>query len=66
MVRVLQVNELRSFSVTTILPHDGILIVTYATLTSKGRLEQLLDWLGEGFDGLIAFDEAHKVRARGG
>ena len=45
---------------------EGILFLTYATLRSnrgdKGtRLQQILDWLGEDFDGLIAFDEAHEM-----
>ena len=42
---------------------DGILFVTYATLRSAGkcgttRLSQILDWMGEDFEGLLAFDEA--------
>lgn len=45
---------------------SGILFLTYATLRSnrgdKGsRLQQILDWLGADFDGLIAFDEAHEM-----
>jgi len=45
---------------------EGIIFLTYATLRSnrgdKGtRLQQLLQWLGEDFDGLIAFDEAHEM-----
>lgn len=55
---------------------EGILFTTYATLRSKGsqkkdplgaiisgksRLEQLSEWLGEDFDGVIAFDEAHNM-----
>jgi len=45
---------------------EGILFLTYATLRSnrgdKGtRLQQILDWAGDGFDGLIAFDEAHEM-----
>jgi hypothetical protein len=44
----------------------GILFVTYATLRSQrhdsaSRLQQILAWLGEDFDGLIAFDEAHEM-----
>ena len=50
---------------------DGILFVTYATLRSAGkdgttRLEQLIDWLGAGFDGVIAFDEAHAMQNAAG
>ena len=55
----------------------GILFVTYATLRSAertigdvkkaSRLTQVTDWLGEGFDGVIAFDEAHAMaNAAGG
>ncbi len=44
----------------------GILFLTYATLRSVGktgrsRLEQLVEWCGAGFEGVIAFDEAHAM-----
>jgi predicted RNA methylase len=45
----------------------GILFVTYATLRvgprqgKTGRLEQIVDWLGAGFEGVIAFDESHAM-----
>ncbi|MCO5066887.1 MAG: strawberry notch family protein [Rhizobiaceae bacterium] len=49
----------------------GILFVTYATLRTAekqdgdkikaSRLDQILDWLGDNFDGVIAFDEAHAM-----
>jgi hypothetical protein len=50
---------------------DGILFVTYATLRSVGktgatRLNQLLDWLGRDFDGVIGFDEAHAMQNAAG
>jgi hypothetical protein len=50
---------------------DGILFVTYATLRSSGkcgttRLSQILDWMGEGFDGVLAFDEAHAMQNAAG
>jgi predicted RNA methylase len=51
---------------------EGILFTTYATLRSESqtgatRLNQILDWLGEDFDGVIAFDEAHEMgHAAGG
>jgi len=47
---------------------DGILFTTYDTLKSKTttkeghertRLQQILDWVGKDFDGVIAFDESH-------
>lgn len=49
----------------------GILFVTYPTLRSgredATRLQQILAWAGEGFDGVIAFDEAHALaNAAGG
>ncbi len=45
---------------------EGVLFLTYATLRSnrgdKGtRLGQILDWVGDGFDGMIVFDEAHEM-----
>src|SRR5208282_916431 len=47
-------------------PH-GILFCTYATLRSaskkstRSRLEQIIEWLGEEFDGAIIFDETHNL-----
>ena len=46
---------------------EGILFTTYATLRSgeregkDSRLKQILNWLGEAFDGVILFDEAHAM-----
>lgn len=52
---------------------EGILFTTYATLRSeergerKSRVRQILDWLGEDFDGVLLFDEAHAMaNAAGG
>ncbi len=50
---------------------EGILFVTYPTLrsgrTDATRLQQILDWAGDDFDGVIAFDEAHAMaNAAGG
>lgn len=45
----------------------GILFTTYATLRSseregkQSRLKQITDWLGDDFDGVIVFDEAHAM-----
>lgn len=53
----------------------GILFTTYSTLRGgekkqatdlgqkggKSRLEQMVEWLGKDFDGVIAFDEAHSM-----
>ena len=44
---------------------SGILFASYNTLASsegeRSRLQQIADWLGKDFDGVIAFDEAHKM-----
>ena len=54
---------------------DGIVFTTYSTLRSgekkqatdlgqkagKSRAQQIIDWLGKDFDGVIAFDEAHSM-----
>ena len=43
----------------------GVLFVTYPTLRSArgehSRLQQLIRWAREDFDGVIAFDEAHEM-----
>ncbi|ABD26646.1 putative methylase/helicase [Novosphingobium aromaticivorans DSM 12444] len=56
---------------TSIAMRDGILFVTYPTLRSgrsdATRLDQILAWAGEDFDGVIVFDEAHAMaNAAGG
>jgi predicted RNA methylase len=46
---------------------DGILFTTYATLRTQARgekasrVQQIIDWLGSGFDGVVVFDEAHAM-----
>ena len=50
---------------------EGILFVTYPTLRSgradATRLDQILAWAGDDFDGVIVFDEAHAMaNAAGG
>lgn len=45
---------------------SGIIFLTYATLRSQrhdraSRLQQLLDWAGPDFDGVILFDESHAL-----
>jgi predicted RNA methylase len=50
---------------------EGILFTTYATLRSAeregkaSRLQQIIDWLGHSFDGVIVFDEAHAMANAG-
>lgn len=52
---------------------EGVLFLTYATLRSDARgervsrVEQIVQWLGPKFDGVIIFDEAHAMaNAAGG
>src|SRR3546814_6056156 len=44
---------------------DSILFASYATLRSEAggdrRLDQILTWLGDEFDGLLLVDEAHAL-----
>jgi hypothetical protein len=46
---------------------EGILFTTYATLRTQARgekasrVQQIIDWLGRNFDGLVVFDEAHAM-----
>jgi predicted RNA methylase len=46
---------------------EGILFTTYATLRTQARgekasrVQQIVDWLGKAFDGVIVFDEAHAM-----
>ena len=49
---------------------NGILFVTYSTLRAQShsgrtRLDQILNWLGDDYDGVIAFDEAHAMQNAG-
>lgn len=51
---------------TPIAASEGILFLTYATLRSNRgdrgtRLRQILDWVGDDFEGMIVFDEAHEM-----
>jgi len=44
---------------------EGVLFVTYPTLRSTrgdaSRLEQIIAWAGDDFEGVIAWDEAHEM-----
>ena len=57
---------------TPILLEQGILFTTYATLRSDSRegrvsrVQQIVDWLGSDFDGVIVFDESHAMQNAGG
>jgi len=57
---------------------EGILFSTYATLRSDARqgtrdqdvkasrVQQIVDWLGENFDGVVVFDESHAMQNAAG
>ncbi|TAU38941.1 methylase (plasmid) [Rhizobium leguminosarum] len=52
---------------------EGILFTTFATLRTderegkRSRVQQIVDWLGDDFDGVIIFDEGHAMaNAAGG
>ncbi len=51
---------------------QGILFATYATLRSDAReervsrVQQIVDWLGADFDGVIVFDESHAMQNAAG
>jgi len=45
---------------------EGVAFLGYDTLRAKGkdgssRLQQLVDWFGKDYDGVIVFDEAHNM-----
>jgi transposase len=47
----------------------GVLFSTYSCLISGSRMtriDQLVKWCGEHFDGCLVFDECHKVRRQPG
>ena len=47
---------------------EGVLFTTYATLRSDergeklSRVQQIVEWLGSDFDGVIIFDESHAMQ----
>jgi hypothetical protein len=51
---------------------QGILFTTYATLRSEergeklSRVQQIVEWLGSEFDGVIIFDESHAMQNAAG
>ncbi|GAN88302.1 MAG: strawberry notch-like NTP hydrolase domain-containing protein [Acetobacter aceti] len=51
---------------------EGILFTTYATLRTEergakaSRVQQIVEWLGADFDGVIIFDEAHSMQNAAG
>ena len=57
---------------TPIRLEEGVLFTTYATLRSDtreervSRVQQIVDWLGSDFDGMIVFDESHAMQNAAG
>ncbi|XP_004488559.1 protein FORGETTER 1 [Cicer arietinum] len=46
---------------------EGVIFLTYSSLIASSdrgrtRIQQLVQWCGPGFDGLIVFDECHKAK----
>ena len=47
---------------------EGVLFTTYATLRTDergeklSRVQQIVEWLGSDFDGVIIFDESHAMQ----
>ncbi|MFN7100985.1 MAG: strawberry notch family protein, partial [Pseudorhizobium sp.] len=68
----IDIQPLASWKIgTPIAMREGILFVTYPTLRSgrndATRLDQVLAWAGDDFEGVIVFDEAHAMaNAAGG
>lgn len=69
----LDIQHLNTWKIgTPINACESIIFLTYATLRSDrgeggSRWKQLVDWLGDDFDGMIVFDEAHAMaNAAGG
>ena len=60
------IQPLSSWKIDQPIPHrEGIIFATCPTLRSgrqdATRLQQLLDWAGADYDGVIAFDESHEM-----
>lgn len=58
--------NLSKFKATETIQHEeGVMFLTYSTLVAKNRLEQLIEWCGDGeaFGGLICLDECHKCKS---
>lgn len=71
----IKVHDLRKYPISKQLSaiselDSGILFCTYSLLVKeqskkgegKSRLEQIVEWCGRDFDGVLAFDEAHKAK----
>ena len=61
------IHQARFKTAEAITADSGVLFTTYTLLADdfdgdRQRFKQLTDWLGEDFDGVIAFDEAHLMK----
>ena len=64
--------SLKDFSYKPIKSSRGVLFATYMSLIARKerplvnefetRMEQIINWVGENFDGVIVFDESHKAK----
>lgn len=60
------IQPLSNWKIDQAIPlEQGVLFVTYPTLRSArgdhSRLQQVIDWAGDDFEGVIGFDEAHEM-----
>ncbi|XP_062868520.1 si:ch73-63e15.2 [Trichomycterus rosablanca] len=66
----IQVHALNKIKYGDTATSEGVLFATYSALIGESqaggqrrtRLEQILDWCGPDFDGVIIFDECHKAK----
>ena len=61
------IHQARFKTAEAITADSGVLFTTYTLLSNdfdgdRQRFKQLTDWLGNDFDGVIAFDEAHLMK----
>lgn len=73
-IRVHQLNKFKYAKISSAVNNNvkqDVIFSTYAALIGesslagskfKTRLEQLVDWCGEDFDGVIVFDECHRAK----
>lgn len=57
----------KKVSAVSIPKNDGVFFTAYSLLaqkykTTKPRIAQMTEWAGKDFDGVIVFDEAHKMK----
>ncbi|MCH94044.1 strawberry notch-like protein, partial [Trifolium medium] len=67
IIYCLLVHALNKLPYDSVGVREGVIFLTYSSLiasTKNGdsRMKQLVQWCGNGFDGLIIFDECHKAK----